>query len=84
MSEEGMQQTENKLIHIGMPIDIDETQFWNCIDELREQCYKEDKDIRKLINRIVPTYTYQKSNLKLIRQEIVRSHEKESISTVLG
>ena len=79
MSEEGMQQTENKLIHIGMPIEIDETEFWNCIDELREHCHKEDKDIRKLINRIVPTYTFQKNNLKLIWQKNIGGYEEESM-----
>ena len=30
MSEEGLQSTENKLIHIGKPIEFDEDLFVNC------------------------------------------------------
>jgi FlaA1/EpsC-like NDP-sugar epimerase len=56
MDEEGMQDTENKLIHIGCPIEIDEEKFMRQLEELREISQKEPLEIRKLVKEIVPTY----------------------------
>lgn len=56
MDEEGMQETENKLIHIGKPIEIDERQFFVQLKELKDATEKERADIRKMIRKIVPTY----------------------------
>ncbi len=56
MEEEGLQDTENKLIHIGCPIDIDEDNFLRQLEELKEVCLMESMEIRKLIKKIVPTY----------------------------
>lgn len=56
MDEEGLQETENKLIHIGKPIDIDEDKFMQQLEELKEACMLEPVEIRKLIKKIVPTY----------------------------
>ncbi len=56
MEEEGLQDTENKLIHIGCPIDIDEDNFMRQLEELKEVCLMEPMEIRKLIKKIVPTY----------------------------
>lgn len=36
MSEEGLQSTENKLIHIGKPIEFDEDLFVHQLEELNE------------------------------------------------
>ncbi|MBE7092550.1 MAG: polysaccharide biosynthesis protein [Clostridiales bacterium] len=57
MSEEGMQETENKLIHIGKPIEMDEEAFFAQLDKLKEVLKKEPTNARKLISEIVPTYT---------------------------
>jgi FlaA1/EpsC-like NDP-sugar epimerase len=59
MKEEGLQDTENKLIHIGKPIEIDEEQFLRQLAELKEVCTNETIEIRKLIKDIVPTYAYK-------------------------
>lgn len=59
MKEEGMQDTENKLIHIGMPIDIDEDQFLLQLENLKEYVVQEPEDIRNYIRQIVPTYSPQ-------------------------
>ena len=57
MDEEGMQATENNLIHIGKPIDIDEEKFLRQLEELKEICMLEPVEIRKKVREIVPTYT---------------------------
>lgn len=60
MDEEGLDDTENKLIHIGRPIDFDEEKFLQQLEELKEVCVFEPTEIRKLIKEIVPTYTIKK------------------------
>jgi FlaA1/EpsC-like NDP-sugar epimerase len=61
MKEEGLQETENNLIHIGKPIEIDEEKFMRQLDELQEICLKEPVEIRKMIKEIVPTYVIKNS-----------------------
>ena len=56
MDEEGMQDTENKLIHIGKPIEIDEVQFFKQLDELNKATKSECADVKRMIKEIVPTY----------------------------
>ena len=56
MDEEGMRETSNKLIHIGKPIEFDENQFAWDLEELRRAAEDETKDIRKLVQKMVPTY----------------------------
>lgn len=56
MEEEGLQDTENKLIHIGKPIELDEERFLEELAELKEYVVKEPEDIREWVKRIVPTY----------------------------
>lgn len=61
MEEEGLKETANKLIHVGKPIEIDETQFFIQLKKLKEESRNESGDIRPLIREIVPTYHYDKS-----------------------
>lgn len=56
MKEEGMQETENQLIHIGKPIEMDEERFMQQLEELRDYVTEEPDDIREAIMKIVPTY----------------------------
>ena len=57
MNEEGMQDTDNKLIHIGRPIEFDKEHFYEKLEELKEMAYAEDSaDIRKKIMEVVDTY----------------------------
>ena len=56
MDEEGLQDTENKLIHIGKPIEFDERQFFKQLDELNKATKSECGDIKGMIKEIVPTY----------------------------
>ena len=57
MNEEGMQDTDNKLIHIGRPIEFDKEHFYEKLEELKEMAYAEDSaDIRKKIMEVVDMY----------------------------
>lgn len=59
MSEEGMQDTENELIHIGHPIEMDDEWFEEKLELLDELSCNESDDIKKIVAEIVPTYQYQ-------------------------
>ncbi len=59
MKEEGLQDTDNKMIHIGKPIDMDEEAFLKQLEELKEYVVEEPSDIRTWVQRIVPTYSIQ-------------------------
>lgn len=56
MDEEGLKKTANKMIFIGKPIDFDTEVFEKQLEELILHAKQEDKDIRKEIKEIVPTY----------------------------
>ena len=56
MDEEGMQDTENKLIHIGKPIDFDEEAFLQRLDEMYKPITTEQVDVRAFVKEMVPTY----------------------------
>ena len=56
MNEEGLTDTENKLIHIGKPIEFDEAKFYVQLDDLKRAVEAECEDVRPLIKEIVPTY----------------------------
>ena len=56
MDEEGLQDTANKLIHIGKPIELDEEKFMQQLEELKEYVVTEPDDIRERVMEIVPTY----------------------------
>ena len=56
MDEEGLTKTDNELIFIGKPIEIDEQQFEKTLDELYEACCHNSKDIIRLVEKAVPTY----------------------------
>lgn len=56
MDEEGLEATENNLIHIGKPIDINEDEFFADLEELSEIMYDDNADVRRVIKKIVRTY----------------------------
>lgn len=53
MKEEGMQDTPNKLIHIGKPIELDEEKFFNQLGHLKEVAYQDSTDIRKNTKKLL-------------------------------
>ena len=56
MDEEGLQETENKMIHIGKPIDMDDAWFEQKLKELDRASYDEVSDMKRIVAQIVPTY----------------------------
>lgn len=60
MSEEGLQQTENKMISIGKPLDVDEDRLFQKLDELYQAAYEETDRMKELVHELVPTYTIDK------------------------
>ena len=60
MDEEGLTNTENKLIYIGHPIAMDDNWFKEKLKELDKASKKETERIRELVAEVVPTYHYKK------------------------
>ena len=56
MDEEGLQSTDNELIHIGKPIDMDDNWFEKKLRQLDEASYQESDEMKKLVAEVVPTY----------------------------
>ena len=56
MDEEGLQATDNNLIHIGKPIDMNEAVFMRQLKELKVASEKDSKAIRQMVKEMVPTY----------------------------
>ena len=63
MDEEGLQSTDNELIHIGKPIDFDEELFTHQLEELDELSRMDSPKIKEKVMEVVPTY-HMKENGK--------------------
>lgn len=58
MKEEGMKDTDNQLIYIGKPIEIETEVFKKALERLKEATYNDDKHIREIVKEIVGTYIF--------------------------
>lgn len=58
MSEEGLQSTQNNLIHIGKPIEFDEERFQSQLLELEALVREERPGVREKVSEIVSTYSF--------------------------
>ena len=56
MKEEGLQETANRLIHIGKPIEMDDEKFAAQLDCLKAACQAETENMKDIGAEIVPTY----------------------------
>ena len=56
MLEEGLRKTDNDLIHIGSPIPFDTDEFLVKLEKLMDAAYMNRKNIRELVEDMVPTY----------------------------
>ncbi len=56
MAEEGLTKTANDLIHVGKPISFDIDEFITQLDRLMYAAYANKKNIRELLQEIVPTF----------------------------
>ena len=59
MDEEGLKETENHLIHIAKPIDLDEEEFFSKLDDLIAHAENNESDIKHLVKKICSTYVVQ-------------------------
>ncbi len=59
MNEEGLQETANRMIHIGRPIEFDSEVFEEQLERLNRMAMSEEGDIRRMVREIVPTYQYE-------------------------
>ena len=56
MKEEGLQNTDNQLIHIGKPIEMDDELFKQQLLRLEEAYKVEATNMKEIVAEIVPTY----------------------------
>ena len=56
MKEEGLQETANKLIHIGKPIEMDDEKFKEQLQRLDVESRAENGNMKDIVAEIVPTY----------------------------
>ncbi len=64
MDEEGMQDTPNKMIHIGKPIAFDMEEFSRQLDALYQVTNQDSEAIRDEVKKIVPTYQPKDTEMK--------------------
>ena len=70
MDEEGIERTQNNLIHIGHPIEFDEEQFFESLKQLKKMTEEEVECIKLLISKMIPTYVAEG-----VEQDIVTCEE---------
>ena len=56
MKEEGLQETDNKLIHIGKPIEMDDEKFKEQLERLAKASKMEVSNMKDIVAEMVPTY----------------------------
>jgi len=56
MDEEGLQKTQNSLIFIGKPIEMDDEKFKTDLQLLKTAAYSESENIEEIVASVVDTY----------------------------
>jgi hypothetical protein len=56
MDEEGLQKTQNSLIFIGKPIEMDDEKFKTDLQLLKAAAYGESENIEEIVASVVDTY----------------------------
>lgn len=64
MDEEGLQNTENELIHVGKPIEFDEEEFLEDLKNLHQLAYGETEEMKYIVKKIVPTYHIRQADIQ--------------------
>ena len=60
MSEEGLSKTQNEMIFIGQPLDIDEHSLFDKLAEMKQLAYQETEVMKEVVHELVPTYKIDK------------------------
>ena len=77
MEEEGLQDTKNKRIFIGHPMDIDYPWFEDELKKLDEAAWMETKDMRAMVHKLVPEYNYKLEGT-VVEKQVAASGKTES------
>ncbi len=56
MAEEGLQKTENQMISICKPLEIDEEMLFDKLQQLYDEAYNETDEMKQMVHDLVPTY----------------------------
>lgn len=56
MAEEGLERTENELIHIGKPIPFDTKEFLGQLEKLAMASYENSEEIVEMVEGVVTTF----------------------------
>ena len=75
MEEEGLKGTENELIHIGRPLEFQEEEFLKDLEELYQEAYAENDQMKRIVKKIVPTYHLREADI--IRDQKIQSGWKK-------
>ena len=59
MDEEGLEKTDNDLIHIGKPMDFDKKQFIKDLERITRLAYNNDDNIIEEVKKVVPTFSHE-------------------------
>ena len=76
MNEEGLQATENELIHIGRPIEFDEDEFVKDLENLYQEAYAETDKMKYIVHKIVPTYHLREADIERDRKIAESLHDE--------
>ena len=60
MAEEGLAKTANDRIPVAKPIEMEDEEFFERLDVLKDAVYEEIGEVRTMVKRIVPTYKMPK------------------------
>lgn len=74
--DDNMKPTENKLIFVGKPIQIEEDEFVERLMKLKEIAYEDGDEIREVIKDMVDTYQYQKKDSVGVHGNVVEISRK--------
>lgn len=78
MDEEGLQATENELIHIGKPIEFDEELFIKKLADLYKEAYAETDQMKYIVHDIVPTYHLREADIERDNRILKTLHDEFS------
>jgi len=79
MDEEGLQETANKLIHIGKPIEFNIKAFKKQLEELKTACEMDDKAIKYTVSKIVTTYKINGEEIQNMSTQTDVKHTSEKM-----
>lgn len=80
MAEEGMQKTDNKLIHIGNPIPFDTEKFLVQLEKLMLAAHDNSENIADLVEQMVPTYHPERGSVDK-KDETYEQLSREAVGT---